>query len=382
MADALVLTLNAGSSSLKVALFEAGTPLRRIFSTRTERAGADIRAHTDALEAALGELAHYGGLERIAAAGHRVVHGGPRLDRPTVVTPEVMEELRQASTLDPDHMPAEIAILEAMAARTRVPQVACFDTTFHRTMARVARLLPIPRRYEAMGVRRYGFHGLSYEFLLSELERVAGPTAARGRVVMAHLGSGASLAAVRRGQCVDTTMSFTPNSGVPMGTRSGDLDPGVVLHLLRQGAMDPAALDDMLSRRSGLLGVSETSADMRDLLSRQEDDPRAADAVTLFCGQVRKAIGAMAATIGGLDAIVFAGGIGENAPAVRARVCEGLEHLGVRLDPERNAAGAPVISWDAAACAVRVIRTDEEAVIARATLRVLGGGGAELDAHA
>jgi acetate kinase len=371
MSSDLVLTLNAGSSSLKVALFEPGPPPKRVFRTTIERVAPDCHAHAAAFEQVLGQLAPHGGLDRVSAIGHRVVHGGPELDHPVLLTPPVLAALRRVSVLDPAHMPAAIAVIEAASACTDLPQVACFDTSFHRTIPRAARIVPIPRRYEAAGVRRYGFHGLSYEFLLSELGRVAGPAAAQGRVVMAHLGSGASLAAVRGGLCVDTTMGFTPNSGIPMGTRSGDLEPGVVLYLLRQGGMDVAALDDMLSRRSGLLGVSETSADMRDLLSREASDPRAADAVALFCGQARKAIGAMAAAIGGVDTLVFAGGIGENSPAVRARACDGLAHLGVDVDPDRNAAGEPVISTGSRPCTVRVIRTDEEAVIARTTMGVL-----------
>jgi acetate kinase len=248
-------------------------------------------------------------------------------------------------------------------------------------MPRVARLLPVPRRFEARGMRRYGFHGLSYQYLSEELARVAGAGAAAGRVVMAHLGSGTSLAAMHEGRCLETTMSFTPNSGVPMGTRSGDLDPGVVLRLLRSEGLGVEGVDDLLSRRSGLLGVSETSSDMRDLLAREATDERAAEAVELYCYQCRKAVGALAAVLGGLDTLVFAGGIGENAPAVRARIAKGLGHLGVRLDPARNDAGAAVVSVDTSPCVVRVVHTDEEAIIARETLRLLespedvGNGG-------
>ena len=228
-----------------------------------------------------------------------------------------------------------------------------------------------PRRYQARGVRRYGFHGLSYEYLLEELARVAGADAARGRVVLAHLGSGASLAAVRDGRCVDTTMGFTPTGGLVMGTRTGDLDPGVLLHLLRAEGLTPDRLDALVNRESGLLGISETSADVRDPLAREGTDPWAAEAVAVFCHQARKAIGAMAAALGGLEALVFAGGIGENAPEIRSRICGGREFLGVRLAPERNAASAPVISDDGAPVAVRVIRTNEEAMIARTVFRLL-----------
>jgi acetate kinase len=250
--------------------------------------------------------------------------------------------------------------------------VACFDTAFHHDLPRVAQLLPIPRRYEAQGVRRYGFHGLSYAFLMGELARLAGAEAAHGRVVLAHLGNGASLAAVRDGTPVDTSMSFTPTAGVPMSTRSGDLDPGLVWYLARTENMSAKQFNEMVNFQSGLLGISETSSDMSDLLDREPQDVRAADAVALFCYQVKKWIGAFAAALGGLDTLIFAGGIGENASTVRARICEGLEFLGIALEEERNAANAGVISAAAGQVAVRVIRTDEELMIARSVCRVLG----------
>ncbi len=272
-----------------------------------------------------------------------------------------------------DHLPAAIALIEALCRRApHLPQVACFDTAFHRTMPRVARLLAIPYRFQAAGVQRYGFHGLSCAFLIEELERVAGAEAARGRVVLAHLGSGASVTAVLDRHSVDTTMGFTPTSGILMGSRSGDLDPGVLLHLLRSEAMSVDALGDLCNRQSGLLGVSGSSPDMRDLLAREQDDPRAADAVALFCHQARKAIGALATTLGGLETLIFSGGIGERAAPVRARIARGLEHLGVHLDPARNEAGASIVSTDASPCVVRVLPTDEESIIARETLHVLG----------
>jgi acetate kinase len=357
-----------------VALFEAGAELARIASATMERVGNRPADGAGALEKALAALATYGGAEGVAAVGHRVVYGGDAFAHPVRVTPDVLAALRGLAVFDPDHMPAEIAAIEAMSARApSAVQVACFDTAFHQTMPRVARLLPIPREYEQRGMRRYGFHGLSYQFLVEELERVAGEAAARGRLVLAHLGAGASLAAVHEKRCVDTTMSFTPNSGVPMATRSGDLDPGVVLAMARTDGLDVAALDDVLSHRSGLLGVSGTSADMRDLLAREAQDVHAADAVALFCHAVAKAIGALAAVLGGVDTLVFAGGIGEHAAPVRARVVRGLAHLGMRLDEARNASGAPVVSTDASACVVRVVHTDEEVVIARDAWRLLSG---------
>jgi acetate kinase len=263
-------------------------------------------------------------------------------------------------------------MIEACARRCpRLPQVACFDTAFHAGMPRLAQLLPIPRRYEGAGLRRYGFHGLSYQFLMAELARVAGEAAARGRVVLAHLGAGASLAAVRGGRCIDTTMSFTPTSGMPMATRSGDLDPGVLLYLMREERMTAAQIDDLVNHRSGLLGVSDTSPDVRDLLARRAGDERATEAVALFCYQAKKWVGAFAAALGGLDTLVFAGGIGENAAPVRTAICDGLDFLGLHLDEARNAAGAEIISTATSSAVVRVMRTDEELVIARAVRRVL-----------
>ena len=255
------------------------------------------------------------------------------------------------------------------------PQVACFDTAFHRTMPRVAKILPIPRRLQAKGVERFGFHGLSYTFLMEELGRIAGTDAALGRVILAHLGNGASLAAVRGGKSIDTSMGLTPTAGVPMSTRSGDLDPGLVWYLAQTEQMTAQQFHEMINRQSGLLGVSETSSDLRDLLDKEVHDVRAAEAVALFCYQVKKWIGAYAAALGGLDTLVFAAGIGENSPVIRARICDGLGFLGIQLDEMRNAAGAPVISTVASSTQVRVIRTDEDVVIAKAVFRILAGDG-------
>jgi acetate kinase len=314
----------------------------------------------------------------LTAVGHRVVHGGPKYSEPQRITAEMVEELRRLSPFDPEHLPEEILLTEAVHHRfPDLPQVACFDTAFHHDLPRVARLLPIPRRYEAQGVRRYGFHGLSYAFLMGELARLTGPEAARGRIILAHLGNGASLTAVRDGKSVDTSMSFTPTAGVPMSTRSGDLDPGLFWYLARTEGLDAKRFNEMVNFQSGLLGVSETSSDMRDLLDREAQDVRAAEAVALFCYQVKKWIGAFAAALGGLDTLVFAGGVGENAPTVRARICSGLGFLGIELDEKRNAADGAVISAVASPASVRVIRTDEELMIARTVCRVLGLAGKE-----
>jgi acetate kinase len=285
----------------------------------------------------------------------------------------MVEDLHQLLPFDPEHLPEEILLTEAFHRRfPDLVQVACFDTAFHHNLPRVAQLLPIPRRYEAQGVRRYGFHGLSYAFLMEELARLAGPQAARGRVVLAHLGNGASLAAVYKGKSMDTSMGLTPTAGVPMSTRSGDLDPGLVWYLARTEKITPKKFNEMVNFQSGLLGVSETSSDMHDLLEHESEDVRAAEAVALFCYQVKKWIGAFAAALGGLDTLVFAGGIGENAPVVRARICDGLGFLGIELERKQNKAGSAVISAKASRVAVRIIHTDEEWMIAKTVCSVLG----------
>jgi acetate kinase len=307
----------------------------------------------------------------IGAIAHRIVNGGARYYEPQIVDAELLAGLRQISAYAPEHLPAEIALIDLLAARLPgVPQVACFDTAFHRHMPRVAKILPIPRRFQEKGVERYGFHGLSYAYLMEELARTAGTEAARGRIVLAHLGNGASLAAVRDGNSMDTTMAFTPAAGVPMGTRSGDLDPGLVAYLAQSENMGAQAFDRMVNHESGLLGVSATSPDLRDLLAREEVDMRAAEAVAMFCYQVRKAIGAMAAVLGGVDTLVFAGGIGENAAEIRSRVCAGLEFLGIRLDEILNRGGEAVISAATGRVQVRVMHTDEDSVLARAAFRI------------
>jgi len=279
----------------------------------------------------------------------------------------MVEYLRALSPFDPEHLPEEIELTEAMfRLLPNVPQVACFDTAFHHDLPRVAQLLPIPRRYAAHGIRRYGFHGLSYAYLMEKV----GP---RGRIILAHLGNGASMAAVRDGRPIDTSMAFTPTAGFPMSTRSGDLDPGLVWYLLRTEHVSPRQFHEMVNHESGLLGISETSSDMRDLLAREAHDERAAEAVAIFCYQVRKWIGAFAAALGGLDTLVFAGGIGENAPVVRARVCDGLAFLGIELDETQNAGNASVISRTARPVTVRVMQTDEELMIAKTVVRFLKG---------
>ncbi len=325
-----------------------------------------------AAEVVIDWLEKHVGSEALAGVGHRVVHGGPRYHRPELVTTELLSELRRICPLDVDHLPAEIALIERFQRLlSGLPQVACFDTGFHHDMPRVAQIVAIPRRYEAAGVRRYGFHGLSYTYLMEELVRLVGNDAASGRVILAHLGSGASLAAVHDRKCVDTTMGLTPASGVVMATRTGDIDPGLPGFLAQTTGMTTEKFHSLVNHESGLLGVSETSPDLRDLLARQEHDHRAAEAVALFFYHVKKAIGALAAALGGLDILVFSGGIGENSCEARTRICAGLEFLGITLDPVRNQNGEPVITADGSRVQVRMIRTDEESMIARDVNRLL-----------
>jgi acetate kinase len=385
--DGSILTLNGGSSSIKFALF-AGACTRRIWSGAIDRIGPDARLqsggetrvaapvaagdHAAAIAAVLAHIGDTLGQGRPIAIGHRIVHGGPEFVAARRLDPETIAALRCLAPLDPDHMPPELALVEAARrAFPGTPQIGCFDTGFHHGLPRVAQLLAIPRRYQHGLVRRYGFHGLSYEYLMHELRRLAGTGAADGRVILAHLGSGSSLSAVHHGRPVETSMGFTPASGVMMATRSGDIDPGLGAYLARRDALSPAQYNHMLNCESGLLGLSETSGDMHALLACAPDDPRAAEAIALYCHLVKQRIGAFAATLGGLDTLVFAGGIGENVPAIRAAICDGLGFLGITIDPARNKAGASVISADHTAATVRVIATDEEIMMARHVGRLI-----------
>jgi acetate kinase len=388
----LILTINGGSSSIKFALYQTDEPLKRRLFGKIDRIGLSgtnltfqnsggkpssgrkltIADHKSAADFLVDWLEKQDGFESVRAVGHRVVHGMKHTE-PEIVTRDLLEELHRIGPFDPDHLPSEIELIETFRRRhPKMPQVACFDTAFHQTMPRVAKLLPIPRRFDAKGIQRYGFHGLSYAFLMEELARLGDPTAKQGRVILAHLGNGASLAAVRDGKSIDTTMGFTPTAGLVMSTRSGDLDPGLVSYLARTEKMTVSQFQKMVNHESGLLGISETSPDMRDLIAREAKDVRAAEAVESFCYQARKWIGSFAAALGGLDTLVFAGGIGENAPVVRARICEGLKFLGIELDKSRNAKTAAIISKNSSRVTVRVIRTDEELMIARSVCRSLG----------
>ena len=389
-----ILTLNGGSSSIKFALFENSASMPLLLRGQIERIGVagtvltakgsrERENFTQPLAgsdfskavASLLDWTRAQGIEKnLIAVGHRIVQGGPQYHLPQLVTPQLLLELHRLIPLAPAHLPTELLLLEALQKRLpALPQIACFDTAFHHDMPRVAQLLPIPNHHNA-DLRRYGFHGLSYEFLLSELIRTQGVAAGHGRIIMAHLGNGTSLAAVRDGKSIDTSMGFTPASGVLMATRSGDLDPGLAYYLARTKKMYAAKFEEMATTQSGLLGVSGISGDMRDLLQQEGKNPRAAEAVALYCYQIKKCLGAFTAALGGLDTLIFAGGIGENAAPVRARICEGLTFLGIELDAARNDAttkAATVISTDASRVTVHVIPTFEEIVIARAVARAV-----------
>jgi acetate kinase len=394
MADAQIrriLTINTGSSSLKAALYDMDTEERLTISAQAERIGlSESRIHIVAaggaplLDQALALPDHASALKTLfdwlhgqqldsglAAIGHRVVHGGSRCHQPQPVDENLMQTLRELSAIDPDHLPQAIsAIRAAQQAYPDALQVACFDTAFHRSMPRVAQLYALPRRFLDAGVIRYGFHGLSYESILSAL-RAEDASAADGRIIIAHLGNGASMAAIQHGASIETTMGFTPTGGLVMGTRSGDLDPGVLLYLLSIPGMDVAALNSVVNHQAGLLGLSDISADMRDLLDREQEDPRAAEAVALFCYQARKFLGALAVALGGLDTLIFTGGIGEHASPIRQRICEGLDFLGIALDRQRNQAHAPIISRDGGPVVIRIMPTNEDLMIARHTYHLL-----------
>ena len=379
-----ILTLNAGSSSIKFGLYNAGTEPALRARGQVEGIGIAPRfvardaqgavladeelssgaSHGQALERLIG-LVHeaYAGAE-VDVVGHRVVHGGPRFSQPTLIDEAAVEALAAFNAFAPLHQPHNLATVRAaMEAFPNARQVACFDTAFHRNQPWVADTYGLPRRYYEQGVRRYGFHGLSYAFVARELARIA-PEAARGRVVIAHLGNGASMCALREGKPMGSTMGFTAVDGLPMGTRSGQIDPGVLLWMIEEQGMSAAAISDLLYKDSGLKGLSGVSSDMRALLA--SDAPEAAEAIAYFVHRVRLELGSLAGSAGGLDALVFTGGIGEHAPPVRRSICEGAAWMGIRLDAKRNDESATVISTDDSPVSVMVIPTNEEIVIARA----------------
>jgi len=386
-----ILTLNSGSSSLKFAIYRVAPEERLVFSGKLGRIGLaggrveisgegfesleesrDLPDHASAIRVVFDHLQERNLADDLSGIGHRVVMGGPHHVAPQRVMPELMRELRELSRIDPPHLPAAIKTIEAAQKfRAGISQVACFDTSFHRTMPKVAQTYALPRALvERLGIIRYGFHGLSYEYILSELRRID-PARSEGKVIVAHLGNGASMAAIRAGHSVETTMGFTPAGGLVMSSRPGDLDPGVLVHLLTQKQMSGSELNNLIYKKSGLLGVSNFSSDMQDLTREKDANPQVLEAIDLFCYQVRKSLGALAAVLDGVETLVFTGGIGENSPFVRERICQDFSYLGLLVAPEKNAAHAGIISAPESRVIVRVMKTNEELMIARHTGKLL-----------
>ena len=372
-----VLTLNAGSSSVKWALFVVGAePGQAVLSGQVEGLGSapGARTHAQALAQVLAQVDAAGGPGRVAAVGHRVVHGGPDFDQPMLIDDPVKQALQALAPLAPLHQPHNLSGIEAARqAFPQVPQVACFDTAFHRHQPAVHQRFALPQRWHDAGLQRYGFHGLSYESICAQLA-VSEPALLAGRVVVAHLGNGASMCGIRHGRSVATTMSFSPLDGLTMGTRCGRIDAAVVLHLLRHHAMDVEGVERLLHQQSGLLGLSGLAADMRVLMA--SSSPQAALAIEHFVESAVRELAGLAAALRGIDTLVFTGGIGENAAPLRAQIAEAAAWLGLTLDTDANAAGARCINAARAAVQVRVLHTNEEAVIAHHVLRVTGLAGA------
>ncbi|MCG3205519.1 MAG: Acetate kinase [Elusimicrobia bacterium] len=366
----VALVINSGSSSIKFALFGADHRLERIASGHLDRTNkSDPRAIITKLS---GQLKTMIGDHQLLAIGHRIVHGGQHRSEPTLLTPSILNEINRLRFFMPEHLPTQIRLVKELQHRfPAVPQIACFDTAFHRTMPDRSKRLALPRQLTRWGIERYGFHGISCAYLMRELARAEKRRDVKANVIVAHLGNGCSLTAVKNGKSIDTTMSFTPASGVPMSTRSGDLDPGLVSYLIKVKRFTLRQFHNMVNEKSGLLGISETSSDLRDLLRRRRSDRRAGEAIDHFCYQIAKAIGALTISLGGLGTLVFSGGIGENSPDVRERIGRWLLPLGVALDLRRNKSNRPLISKNNSRVAVRVIHTDEEIEIARSVFLFL-----------
>lgn len=379
-----ILVINSGSSSVKYAVYSSTEPPIRLFSGAAEHLGdkqgwmhardsdgavmlnkgMPIADHDDALRIILDIVVRHPAGAGLVAVGHRIVHGGPSRAEPLVLSAAIEDELRELSSLAPLHQPHNLAGVAAVRRiRPNLPQIACFDTAFHGEMPRIARLTTLPRSYYDNGICRYGFHGVSYEFILCELRR-QNVQVERERIIIAHLGNGSSMCAVKNGQSIETTMGFSTLSGLPMGTRCGDIDPGIILYLASKRAMTVERLHQLLYEESGMLGVSQLTYSMKELVDHL-DDPAAREAIDLYCYHARQRLAGLSAVLSGLDRIVFTGGIGANAPFIRSEICSGLEYLGVDLDPARNAKGECVISKDNAGIIVQAMQTDEEIMIAR-----------------
>jgi len=387
-----ILALNTGSSSIKFSLYEIGEAERLVFTGSLSRIGStgtmflvqDAQGNTLVSESVTAKhhdaasdylfswIASQGDVFKLDAVGHRIVHGGPLYSLPQRVTPELIASLETMTPYAPEHLPQAINAVKYIAKLfPDTLQVTCFDTSFHSAMPPIARLYALPESIRREGVQRYGFHGLSYEYILLELRRQQGLQVLQKKMIFAHLGHGASMAAVKNGNSIETTMGFSPAGGLMMSTRTGDLDPGVILFLLQQDKMTPAAIKEMVNRRSGLLGVSGITDDMRELLDAEDSDDHAREAVALFCYQARKYIGALSAVLGGLDTLVFTGGIGEHSPEIRSRICTGLEFLGVRIDEEKNRTNSSLISLENSHVEILIMRTNEELMIVRHTMNML-----------
>jgi acetate kinase len=386
-----VFIINAGSSGIKFALYETAPSLLQLFVGEIENIGhqnasliwnnsftnekntinIDAADYDTAVKQLVKWLESLADPSSIKAIGHRIVHGMNHSE-PELISPELLSDLRKITAYDPEHLPLQLKLIDFFTQyNPAIPQVACFDTSFHTAMPAIAKLLPIPKQYREKGIKRYGFHGLSYAYLVEEVGRLQKKPVATGKIILAHLGNGASLAAVKDGKSMDTSMGFTPASGITMSTRTGDLDPGVAWYLMQAENLSAEQFSKLINHESGLLGISETSGDMRELLKRRSDDNRAAEAVDFFCYQVKKWIGSFSAVLGGLDTLVFSGGIGEHSSQVRSQVCDKLQFLGIEVDEVRNEKNEPVISTDSSNVCVRVIQTNEELMIAKLVCKVL-----------
>lgn len=386
-----ILIINGGSSSIKYAIYKVGEPLKHVSSGEIAGIGngkaqfsfTELNSdqnnhisiatenHTNAAEWLVTWLKKETELIDIVAIGHRIVQGMEHIE-PQKITDQLLKQLKEISDFDPEHLPAEIKMIEVFSKHfPDIDQVACFDTSFHHTMPDVAKLIPIPLKYRDKGIKRYGFHGISYSYIMEEFEKLEGAKKAKGKIIIAHLGSGASLVAVKNGKSIDTSMGFTPASGLTMSTRTGDLDPGVAWHLQKFEKLTPTQFNYLVNHQSGLLAISETSSDMQQLLKIQHDDKRALEAIDYFCYQCIKWIGAFTTVLGGLDTLIFSGGIGEHSPEIRARICSGFQFLGVEIDVKENKKNELTISKNTSKISVRVIKTNEERMIAKMVCEVL-----------
>lgn len=387
-----ILTINSGSSSLKFALYRTGETEEALYTGNIDRIGLhgshfqirdsngkvvtehhqDIPDHNHALSGLLKWLKDEASEFALDAVGHRVVHGGDTYLEPHFIDRKMMDTLSGLVPLAPDHLPHEIKAIKAIANfQPELKQAACFDTAFHRHLPQKAQMYALPRYLWNQGIRRYGFHGLSYEYIMKILREKMENTEAKGRIIIAHLGNGASMAAISGGNCIETTMGFTPSGGLVMSSRSGDMDPGALLHLIEEKGLKPSTVHDMVNQQAGLLGVSGISSSMKDLLEKEKENSQAAEAIELFCYSAKKFLAALTAALGGLDTLVFTAGIGANSPEIRGRICRNLEYLGIKLDPRSNSKNEALISSEGSRVKVRVLETNEQLMIALHTASLL-----------